>query len=166
MKCKLWPPRASQCSCTLCDQEKDAQLRQSAFDGRLDSSRCASCSHLCEELRDLRQRHRDVCDQMTQQEAEMKEVKQQLSKMTPYGASPLGRIRELELQFTQAGGTVLRCLVLCSVMFLSLLLQHFMFSRLWLACCSILHISARMLLQNVKLNPGFPLFWTDWTKHY
>eukprot|EP00803_Ostreobium_quekettii_P008472 evm.model.scf_30EXC.3 EVM.evm.TU.scf_30EXC.3 scf_30EXC:38583-51350(-) len=82
-------------------QEKDAQLRQNETDGRLDSSRCASCSHLCEELRQLRQRHRDVCDEKTQQEEEMREVKLQLSKMTPYGTSPLGRIRELELQFTQ-----------------------------------------------------------------
>eukprot|EP00803_Ostreobium_quekettii_P006303 evm.model.scf_1230.1 EVM.evm.TU.scf_1230.1 scf_1230:18044-23677(+) len=87
-------------------QEKEWQLRQreadlDAVSRRQESGRCASCSQLCEELRELRQRHHDVCDEKTQQEVEVREMKLQLSKMTPYGASPLGRIRELELQFTQ-----------------------------------------------------------------
>lgn len=59
------------------------------------------CSQLKGEVERLQQQNSDLSLEKSELGAEIEEMRLQIRKMTPYGGSPLGRIRELELQFTQ-----------------------------------------------------------------
>lgn len=86
-------------------QGKNAQLQSMADElesvKHWDSSNCVTCSQLETEVDRLQQQNRDLNQHKSELDAELQDLRLQIRKMSPYGGSPLGRIRELELQFTQ-----------------------------------------------------------------
>lgn len=103
----------------LCGQTQEAQLQVKELEleslRRQRSGSCASCLQLDAEVEHLRKGHRELSEEKTKLEAELEDLRLQLRRMSPYGGSPLGRIRELELQFTEvcvdhtAKGALVHC---------------------------------------------------------